>query len=76
MLTCRCPACDQILFLDDVLTADSWICCDHCDRGVRPPDALCTDCFARNPFFRRDRVSFACMGCGITQPDFGARKTA
>lgn len=69
-MTCRCPACDQVLIVEhhDV-TPSLILCCDRCDRGFRAKDSLCYHCSASNPFARRDAVHYECRACGALQTD-------
>jgi hypothetical protein len=68
-MTCRCPACDQVLLIDQHVTPTTILCCDRCDRGFKAKDSLCEHCSGHNPFARRDAVVYECHSCGALQSD-------
>lgn len=75
-MSCRCPACDQVLILDDAVTPEMILSCERCDRGFRARDTRCEDCHGTNPFVRLDYATYGCAVCGVTQLDPAARISA
>lgn len=75
-MTCRCPACDQVLILDYAVTPDMILSCERCDRGFRARDTRCEECHGVNPLVRIDYETFRCASCGVTQLDPAARISA
>lgn len=75
-MTCRCPACDHVLLLDEAITPEMILSCERCDRGFRACDTRCEECFGPNPFVPNDYASFRCASCGVVQVDPAARISA
>ena len=75
-MTCRCPACDQVLIVDNAITPRTTICCDRCDRGFRAEDSLCELCSGHNPFAHFDGASYVCLHCGAAQGELAVALSA
>lgn len=75
-MTCRCPACDQVLLIFEAITPETILCCERCDRGFRAKDTRCEQCSGPNPFVMLDTLTARCSSCGCIQHDGDIRLTA